>query len=145
MMYTQVEDINTLFKDMEELKANAWLRKEERSKAQTQMSSKNESPRKPKSKAQVKRAVKPRTNALQKLMAAGRKEIASMKVNANSSQADVLTKPVTPRSALRPINKDKEKLFEGGFFSVRSPLRGPTRGTVGDSAPQTLRFDEEKD
>jgi len=146
MMYTQVEDINSLFKELGELKANAWVPKEEDPlKAPTQLSRENKSPRKVKPKVKVQKADKPRTNALQQLMAAGRKEVASLKVAVTVSENDLLTKPVTPRSALRPINKDKEKLFEGGFFSVRSPLRGSTSTTFENNAPQTLRFDNEDD
>ncbi len=74
------------------------------------------------------------------MMAAGRKEVAaaaaskveeeeegtkSLVAKAKSGdggrRSSVLLDPRTPGSVLRPANRAVEKVFEGGFFQVRSP------------------------
>ncbi len=78
-------------------------------------------------------------SALRAMMAAGRKEVAaaaskeeeeegtkSLVAKAKSGdisgrRSSVLLDPRTPGSVLRPANRAMEKVFEGGFFQVRSP------------------------
>ena len=50
----------------------------------------------------------------------------------------------TPGSALRPVNKSVEKIFEGGFFAVRSPVRRSGGGGASASSSETKGEDSKK-
>jgi len=145
MVYKQVEDIDGLFKEMEALKANQWVRPEPEpvKPAATSAGRENRRPKKPPRLAKVEKGGerKARTGALRDLMAAGRKEIAALKRTNNVlDNADLLARPLTPKSALRPVNREKEKVFDAGYFYVRSPLRtGPSNK---DAPAQKLHFDD---
>ncbi len=90
-------------------------------------------------------------SALRAMMAAGRREVKAARGKKTveeeeaSSAPTVLLDPGTPSgSVLRPVNRAVEKVFEGGFFTVRSPSRRSKENDEGGSgrAEEKLQLDD---
>ncbi len=158
MVYFQVEDVDRLFRELDELEANGWVpkrREEERDSPRRR--DENRRPRKrplatsATSAAKVSKRPPSKPNpVLREMMSAGRKELKAEKALPSPS----LLEARTPSSVLRPVNRSVEKVFEGGFFAVRSPVhrsaspdaRGRRkREGAGESAATAARLEFDDD
>jgi disks large-associated protein 5 len=140
MIAFQVDDVKKLFADLTAMESNDWKVEENRAPDSAG------APRKTKKTTVFKRAAGKKESAaasksrqaLRQMMAAGRREVAASSAatatlapekaessSSSSRRTSVLLDPRTPNSVLRPVNRAMEKVFEGGFFAVRSPSRGP--------------------
>ena len=145
MIYFQVEDINRLFKELSDLESNAWIPKplatttttavdENRKPAARKRTGKKTASANPPKKPTRRTAPNP---ALKAMMTAGRKELEKEAAPVSSSGS--LLDARTPSSVLKPVNKSVEKLFEGGFFSVRSPVHRSASPSVRQRAATEVK------
>eukprot|EP00095_Tigriopus_kingsejongensis_P002981 maker-scaffold849_size89187-snap-gene-0.17 protein:Tk02981 transcript:maker-scaffold849_size89187-snap-gene-0.17-mRNA-1 annotation:"disks large-associated protein 5" len=131
MIYYQVEDIDVAFKDLNTLEANGWTPPVVSNNAVVNNENRLPPPRKVgpgKPKKAGRKSPTQSSAALRELMAHKRKQIQA-------------------KHTLQPPVSSPEKLFDGGFFSVRSPLRTispanpggarPTASLQGDITPHT--------
>lgn len=114
MIFFQVEDILQRFEDLKRMEERSWQDLEHENTCGQQ---ENENPRVPhktrpekKLKGAKKKPSAQASSGLKSLMAAKRKE---MKMQTDDKVSTPRVKAVA----------EEERVFEGGFFSVRSPLR----------------------
>ncbi len=135
MIFYQVEDVDGLFNDLKVMEGNGWAAKpkEDETKKENRVVKRKRKAATSIQKSSVERRC---ANAgLKKMMAAGRKEVEADKKKAASAS---LLEATTPSSVLRPVNKSVEKVFEGGFFAVRSPVR-PTSASASPASSSRLK------
>lgn len=141
MIFYQVEDIEAAFKLLQEREDNGWkaVAKAAPAKAAAKKSAKAavpkirkvKSPSKPKSKA---------TSSLREMMAAKRKAMITAQSPGKAVAAGLSPAPSSTSSTLGAVAKatlDPEKVFEGGFFNVRSPLRAVSASALNKSSSST--------
>ncbi len=120
MISYQVDDVVKMFEDLDKLEANGWIPpRQESENADPKVTKKPTKPKLAKTKKNPGAPSKSRL-ALRQMMAAGRKQMEEE----TKQGATALLAPRTPTSVLRPANRAVEKVFDGGFFAVRSPRRG---------------------
>lgn len=117
MIYFQVEDIDVLFKELNLLESSGWMEPATTTKNETN----KKQPLKRANLAKSRKAKSPgkSTAALKELMANKRKLMREQAQSKNQSQSSTM-------DSLKPVDPSKtspEKVFDGGFFAVRSPLR----------------------
>jgi len=168
MIYFQVENVDKNFEELTRLEANGWKRVTTMTAAAAK---ENARPKKPAAAAVKRKAAAPAagggaSKGLRAMMAAKRKEMAAKaKDEDDSAEAEAAKRKKTPevaaaaresrgslllRAAVGAVETDgadaeeAEKVFEGGFFSVRSPMaRSPLQritpantpgGSIGNSS-----------
>ncbi len=137
MIYYQVEDIVQGFEQLSALEANSWVDSQSSTQENRPVPAKDKKTTVAGRKRPAPGAGAKASLGLRAIIAAGRKA----RETTQDSSSD--------NSVLKPINKEKEKLFEGGFFAIRSPVRKSSpppskRKSVGMRGVQ-LDFDAEQD
>jgi len=139
MIYIQVEDVDAKFVKLSKVEDDGWVDKEVKVVKKVQ-------------KKKVLPAAKPRTKSaassgLRALIAAKRKaseavaseeEMSAVKVKKNEEEQ---TKNDVPKVVVEEDNNDKEveKEFDGGFFSVKSPVQKPKSPATSPQSPLATR------
>ena len=126
MIHFQVEQVDEGFAALRKLESNAWLASEQEEKKEP------EEKKKPKKLQPAKRKKPAASSGLRAMMAAKRKEMKT-----GGAQPEGESNP-TLLSAM------PERVFEEGFFSVRSPLREKNSGErSGKGTPHPGKASEE--
>ena len=136
MISFQVEQVDAGFADLLSMESSGWV------PATTAAGNNNKENAKPKKRTTTttKKKVltttsKPPTSSLREMMAMRRKEMQQTTTKENNtlhpSVAVSASSPIVTAVAASP---NVEKVFEGGFFSVRSPLRTPNSSEGGAKA-----------
>ena len=137
MIFFQVEDIDAAFKELAEREANGWATVAKVASKPAKKAGKAPVPKIRKVKSPAKPKSKP-TSSLRELMAAKRKAMMGGKSPAASDAGSAAAAaPSSPSSTLDAVAKatlDPEKVFEGGFFNVRSPLRAVSASVLNKSS-----------
>merc|ERR1719228_1042977 len=137
MIYIQVEDVDAKFVKLSKVEDDGWVDKEVKVVKKVL-------------KKKVLPAVKPRTKSaassgLRALIAAKRKaseavaseeEMSAVKVKKNEEQQ---AKSDVTKVVVEDDDKDTEKEFDGGFFSVKSPVQRPKSPATSPKSPLATR------
>ena len=121
MISLQLEDVRKTFQDLAALEANSWIptaAAENEQENQRPRAKKRPLPAKPKALPPAAGAAKSTAAAssVKEMMAAKRRQMMQQQ-----QQPVDISVPATPLPPAK--GSEAEKVFEGGFFSVRSPMR----------------------